>query len=313
MEVKYIDVTDLLEEQDVELVGKSHYMSRHMYRNSPIETDSDCGNCDGAHCDDCRRVIVPAHFVMRVESDRLVNFLEKKGVPHDIADDMVYNDFYKPYKSGYDLIWSEDEDIKSKNPALWEKLNHRTDKITAFLNKWYSEYSCYTDLYNFLVKETISLVADTDTEVNPESLAKELDGEMRLWFYFDMDENYSIFGKKPEERKPGEKLTRYTSVWQLESGIHNKTDVPNPKRDNWFETHERFVVVSNPTTNEMAFVSIDSYCDGSRSDNIITTPTESVTGNLNYKRIETRNSIYHLWKIGTLYKDENTGSFLIKN
>lgn len=25
----------------------------HMYRNSPYETDSDCGNCNGARCENC--------------------------------------------------------------------------------------------------------------------------------------------------------------------------------------------------------------------------------------------------------------------
>lgn len=31
-------------------------LSGHMYHNSPYETDSDCGNCDGARCDECHEV-----------------------------------------------------------------------------------------------------------------------------------------------------------------------------------------------------------------------------------------------------------------
>lgn len=34
----------------------SKVYSGHMYRNSPYETSSDCGNCDGARCDDCKEL-----------------------------------------------------------------------------------------------------------------------------------------------------------------------------------------------------------------------------------------------------------------
>lgn len=32
----------------------SRYYSGHIYRNSPYESDDNCGTCDGARCDTCR-------------------------------------------------------------------------------------------------------------------------------------------------------------------------------------------------------------------------------------------------------------------
>jgi len=36
--------------------------SRHLYRGSPFETSTDCGNCDGGGCDDCIKVYSVAEF-----------------------------------------------------------------------------------------------------------------------------------------------------------------------------------------------------------------------------------------------------------
>ena len=54
--------------------------SGHMHRRSSIETCSDCGNCDGANCEDCKKIYIGILFNKeRYESEefyRTANFDE---------------------------------------------------------------------------------------------------------------------------------------------------------------------------------------------------------------------------------------------
>lgn len=38
------------------MIEKETYLTGHMYRGSAYESDSGCGNCNGANCDYCRRI-----------------------------------------------------------------------------------------------------------------------------------------------------------------------------------------------------------------------------------------------------------------
>lgn len=53
---------------------RKHY-SHHIHRNSPIETDDSCGNCDGANCDKCKLIIEPSHFEFTCESSTYYNLI----------------------------------------------------------------------------------------------------------------------------------------------------------------------------------------------------------------------------------------------
>lgn len=50
-------------------VELSTHMSGHLYRGSAMETDSDCGNCDGGRCDSCKRYWQVSTFEPPKESD----------------------------------------------------------------------------------------------------------------------------------------------------------------------------------------------------------------------------------------------------
>lgn len=50
-----MDELDINEIVTLDLYFSTMY-SGHMYRNSPYETSSSCGNCDGARCDTCKTI-----------------------------------------------------------------------------------------------------------------------------------------------------------------------------------------------------------------------------------------------------------------
>lgn len=64
----------------------------HMYRNSPYETDSDCGNCDGARCETCQ-----LKFYSTITNDTFDTLDEGKE-----AEEMYFK-LLRNHKSTYDL------------------------------------------------------------------------------------------------------------------------------------------------------------------------------------------------------------------
>lgn len=98
-----------------------HY-TKHMYRNSPYETDSDCGNCDGAACDYCNKIVDEGIFNHGVECNILESWLIEAGVPEDIAIDAVYNDFYKPNVKKYRIIWPNERMLKEQYPEDYKRI-----------------------------------------------------------------------------------------------------------------------------------------------------------------------------------------------
>lgn len=98
-----------------------HY-TKHMYRNSPYETDSDCGNCDGAACDYCNKIVDEGIFNHGVECNILESWLIEAGVPEDIASDAVYNDFYKPNVKKYCIVWPNEHMLKEQYPEDYKRI-----------------------------------------------------------------------------------------------------------------------------------------------------------------------------------------------
>lgn len=98
-----------------------HYTG-HMYYNSPFESDDNCGTCDGARCDTCKKITIPAGIECGIPTDELKELLIKVGVPENVAADMAYDDFYSPIKSGWKLIWPDENELKSKYPEKYDEM-----------------------------------------------------------------------------------------------------------------------------------------------------------------------------------------------
>lgn len=96
--------------------------SAHMYRNSPYESDDSCGNCDGARCDSCKEIIIPADIECSIYSDKLEQMLLDKGVPKDVAEFFAYDDSCKIYYKGYHFIFPSANMLKSKYPEKYEEI-----------------------------------------------------------------------------------------------------------------------------------------------------------------------------------------------
>ena len=123
----YVNIIDLVKKEHWEMTDEWHYMSHHCHRGSPIETDWDCGNCDGARCDGCQKVIVPSHLEFSCVCTELEEMLLKKGVPKDVAKGITYDDFYKPSKTGYSLLWPTETMLRELRPDLYEELTRKEE------------------------------------------------------------------------------------------------------------------------------------------------------------------------------------------
>ena len=72
---------------------RSFYYSGHCHRGSAIETDDSCGNCDGARCESCKKVIIEPHYSFSCYSEVIHTDLLSQSYDADIASDLAYNDF----------------------------------------------------------------------------------------------------------------------------------------------------------------------------------------------------------------------------
>ena len=43
------------------------YLSGHLYHGSAFETDSDCGNCDGARCSSCKEIFMVTSYGIPID------------------------------------------------------------------------------------------------------------------------------------------------------------------------------------------------------------------------------------------------------
>lgn len=121
--MKYINIKSIIgtDERCWDITGERVHWSHHIFRNSPIETDSDCGNCDGARCEGCVKYTEPSHF----EFSAPVDILEKaiaQAAPELTSgeiSDLVYNDY------SYGRIVHEGEEYRVEYPTeSWLRANH---------------------------------------------------------------------------------------------------------------------------------------------------------------------------------------------
>ena len=96
-----------------EKTSESFYYSGHCHRGSAFESDDTCGNCDGANCDWCKKVIVDAHYTFHCYTDVICKDLVSQGIDKEIAADLAYSDY--PCKTHYLIMPSEiPEETKKK-------------------------------------------------------------------------------------------------------------------------------------------------------------------------------------------------------
>lgn len=98
-----------------------HY-SGHIHYRSPYESDDNCGTCDGARCDYCRKIVDKSELEFSICTDILYNILIEEGVPKDIASELAYSDFCGNSYKDYVLLWPTAEKLKEKYPEKYEEL-----------------------------------------------------------------------------------------------------------------------------------------------------------------------------------------------
>lgn len=120
--MKWVKIIDkVLDKKYWEKVPERYYLSGHMHRHSPIETDDSCGNCDGANCDDCHKVVVPEHFELCIDPDDLYGILKEKIPNNDEAcKELAYGD--KWFAEGYRCIYPIEAELKEYYPEFYKEL-----------------------------------------------------------------------------------------------------------------------------------------------------------------------------------------------
>lgn len=98
-----------------------HY-SGHRYFRSPFESDDNCGTCDGARCDYCRKIVDKADLEFSICTGTLYSILLEEGVPKDIASELAYSDFCGDKYKDYILIWPDADKLKERYPDKYEEL-----------------------------------------------------------------------------------------------------------------------------------------------------------------------------------------------
>lgn len=116
--IQYIDILDKITAPEFwHWMGITRYhYTGHTHYNSPFESDDSCGTCDGAKCDICKKITEDPCLECSVPCDKLEQICIEKGCPADIVKDLVYDDFYRPAKSGWDIHWPTEQEFKEKFP-----------------------------------------------------------------------------------------------------------------------------------------------------------------------------------------------------
>ena len=118
-----IDILDkVLEPEFWTMMMERKRYTGHLYRNSPYESDDSCGNCDGARCDICKEIIIPADIECSIQCDKLEQMLLDKNVPKDVAEFLTYDDSGKTKYKGYRLIFPDASRLKEKYPEKYEEI-----------------------------------------------------------------------------------------------------------------------------------------------------------------------------------------------
>lgn len=118
-----VEILDkVLDPQYWYLFGERVRYSGHLYRNSPYESDDSCGNCDGARCETCKKIIIPPDIECVIQSDKLEKMLLESGVPEDVAGFFSYDDSCKKHYKGYYFVFPSANALKEKYPDKYKEI-----------------------------------------------------------------------------------------------------------------------------------------------------------------------------------------------
>jgi len=111
-----------------EISNSREHWSHHSYRNSPIETDDSCANCNGAGCEGCELIIEQPHFEFAVPCNVLERAVYKLAPQLTVSEvkDMIYSDSHNyVYHEGekYMIEYPKDAWLREAHPEIVEELN----------------------------------------------------------------------------------------------------------------------------------------------------------------------------------------------
>lgn len=117
----------------------------HVHYGSPYETCSDCGNCDGAKCDVCKKV-VSSELLYQYSEEDIINQMKASGlfnftdVEFDEYATMLYMSGSKDINDMYVVTDYSDWELQHDNPELYEKLTTDNQALFALLDAAYLYY-----------------------------------------------------------------------------------------------------------------------------------------------------------------------------
>lgn len=162
VEVIDIDILDIVKDEKYwHYHGKEVHLSGHMYRNSPYETDDSCGNCDGARCDYCKKIVDEPYFSFCISTDELYDILISKGVSDGAAQDIAYNDFCRNHTSdGFHLIWPRDYHLEERYPEEYKKITEPDKELWKKFDELVEEADKNDNFFSDEVKKYSGLSGD---------------------------------------------------------------------------------------------------------------------------------------------------------
>lgn len=148
IETKVIDIINrVANEKFWKLECAKGYYSHHLYVNSPHETSDSCGNCDGASCDSCSWVKVPAHFACGIPYDVLFQWLLEENVPEDNISRLINNHII----DGYQLVWPTETMLKETHPELYAALTTPDQEFLGVVKSYHGKFEVVAQLFNAIL------------------------------------------------------------------------------------------------------------------------------------------------------------------
>lgn len=144
--MKEIDIIAKTSEEDWRFWGSKKEYTHHVHRNSPFDSCDSCATCDGARCDACKLITVPAHLECCITSDKLYSWLLEEGAPKDVAAEFAYSDTVGNFYRGYKLIWPNEKMLREKKSELFSLLTTPDEAIYAVINEFAHSASNFGDV-----------------------------------------------------------------------------------------------------------------------------------------------------------------------
>jgi len=132
--------------------GSKSYYSQHLYRNSPFESSDSCGNCNGANCDSCVLIAIPAQLEFSIYSDILYDWMIQDGVPEEVASELAYSDSCRRNYKGYTLVWPTENMLKEQYPELYHIIVSPNDQVLQVIKSFHGKFEVFAYLEDAVIK-----------------------------------------------------------------------------------------------------------------------------------------------------------------